>query len=153
MGIILFTFGDSDINDMSILAAIRNGRNTAHSLRTSLAVLLLILYVAGTSGIERLHQFFHSHDHLVAHSEIQEKDPCHRSIYHNEKDKGCGHHSHLIVTDKCELCDLIFHTDQILLSTNESPALQFFTIDSGFCTSDVPISGQLIHSSRAPPEA
>jgi hypothetical protein len=136
---------------MTFLAAIRR-RNAALGLRTLLSVLLLILYVAGTSGIEGLHQFFHSHDHSVTHSEAQEQDPCHRSIYHDVADKGCGHHSHLIVRDKCELCDLLFHTDQILLSTYESPALGFFAVDSIFRESDVPVSGQLIHSSRAPPE-
>jgi hypothetical protein len=136
---------------MSFLAAIR-GKNVAHGLRTSLAVLLLTLYAAGTSGIEGLHQLFHSHDHSVAHSETQEQDPCHRSIYHHVTDKRCGHHSHLIVRDKCELCDVLFCTDQILLSTHESPALLFFAVDFVFCEPDVPVSRQLIHSSRAPPE-
>lgn len=151
MEIILFTFGDSDTNYMSFMAAIRR-RNTGQGLRILVAVLLLTLYFAGTSGIEVLHQFFHSHNHLVAHSEAQENDPCHRSIYHQETDKGCGHHSHLIIRDKCELCDLIFHTDQILLSTHESPALQFFAVDFGFYAPDIPVTGQSIHSSRAPPE-
>jgi hypothetical protein len=152
MEIILFTFGDFEINYMAFMAAIRI-RYAGHGLRTLLAVLLLTFYVAGTSGIEGLHHFFHSHNHLVAHSEAQESDPCHRSIYHHQADKGCGHHSHLIVRDKCELCDLLFHTDEILLSSHERAALQFFAVNFGFYTPDVLVTGQLIHSSRAPPEA
>ena len=134
---------------MSILPAIR--RKTMHGFRTVFTSLLLVLYIASTFQIEVLHKFFHSHDHLVSHAEAQEEDPCHRAIYHHDLEKGCGHHSHILVTNKCDLCDLIFHTDQILLSNFESPSIDFFAIDFVFNSPDITCSGQSIDSSRAPP--
>jgi hypothetical protein len=135
---------------MSLQAAI-TGRRTAQRLKSLLSVLLLAFYVAGTSQTEVLHQFFDSHDHLVSHSAEQEKDPCHRSVYHLDMETGCGHHSHIVTTDKCELCDLIVHSDEILLSTFENSSTPFFTIDFMFCSSNIERNSQSLLSSRAPP--
>jgi hypothetical protein len=134
---------------MSLLAAIR-GRK-AHGLKALPYILLLTFYVAGTANFEWLHEFLHSHDHLVSHSEVQEKDPCHRAIYHHEAEKGCGHDSHIVVTEKCELCDSIFHSDQILLSKPESRFLQFSSLDFVLCSPEPVSIGLSILSSRAPP--
>jgi hypothetical protein len=134
---------------MSLLAAIR--RKAIHGFRTAFAVLLLAFFVVGNSQRETIHQFFHSHDHLVSHTEAQEKDPCHREIYHHDKEKGCGHHSHIVVTDECDLCDLIFHTDQILLSDFERSSVEFLAVDFVFSLPDFVGTGQSIDSSRAPP--
>jgi hypothetical protein len=58
--------------------------------------LLLVLFAAGTSNLELLHSFAHSHDAAVTHSSEQESDPCHRAIYHSDIEQGCHHDSHLI---------------------------------------------------------
>jgi hypothetical protein len=134
---------------MSTLAAIRRSK-AAHGLRTVFSILLLVFYVAGASQMEALHLLFHTHSQ-ISHSEEQEKDPCHLSVYHLEVEKGCGHHAHIVVTDKCELCDVICYTDSILLSAHESQAPEFFTIDFVLASVDIVDVGQTIVSSRAPP--
>jgi hypothetical protein len=134
---------------MALLAAIR-GRKL-RGLTLPLCTLLLAFYVTGPSQFELLHKLIHTHDHSVSHTATQEEDPCHRAIYHNDIEKGCSHHSHIVVTDKCELCDLISHTDQILLSISESVHSQFFSVDFNFCSPEVLSIGQSILPSRAPP--
>jgi hypothetical protein len=133
---------------MHLLAAIRRG--TTHSAKAALYILLLAFYVAGTSQVEVLHELIHSHNNLISHSQQEEKDPCHRAVYHHETEKGCGH-SHIVVTDKCELCDLISHTDQVLLSRFDSPSIEFVTVDFVCSSSDIAGAGQSNNSSRAPP--
>lgn len=134
---------------MSLLAVMRDEK--ARGLKALFYILLLTFYVAGPSGFELLHELSHSHRHLVSHSEPQEKDPCHRAIYHHDVEKGCGHNSHIVVTDKCELCDMIFHTDQIVLSNSESTARQFISTEFAFCSTEFVSTGQSILPSRAPP--
>jgi hypothetical protein len=134
---------------MSLLAAIRG--KAIQDFRTVFAVFLLTSYIIGTSQLETLHQFLHSHDHLVSHTQAQEKDPCHREIYHHDNEKGCGHHSHIAVTNKCELCDLIFHTDLIFLARSESQSILFFPVDFVPVLPDVVSLSQSILSLRAPP--
>ena len=142
--------GTSEIS-MSTPEAIR--KRKAPGLRTVFSILLLAFYVAGAVQIEALHLLFHTNNQQISHSEAQENDPCHRSVYHQEAEKGCGHHSHIVVTGKCELCDIIAHTDSILLSTFESQAHQFLTVDFVFASPEVVFAGQTILSSRAPPVA
>lgn len=120
-------------------------------MNTVLCIILLTFYLAGASQFQGLHQLFHWHDHSVSHSELQEQDPCHRAIYHDDQEKGCGHHSHIVVTDKCELCDLTSPEDQIILSSAENKTIQFFSIDQTFGPSKVTGIRQTIDSSRAPP--
>jgi hypothetical protein len=98
---------------MRLLAFAR--KKMRRGLRSAVSVFFLLFYVAGvTSQSQGFHQFFHSKNNLVSHTEAQEKDRCHRSIYHDDVKTGCGHSSHVVVTDKCPLCDQIFHIDQIL---------------------------------------
>lgn len=80
-----------------------------------LVLVLLVLYLAGTSQFETLHAFVHGHDQVEAHTAEEEADPCHRLIYHDDVAKGCGHASHLIASDRCEMCDLVCHSDQCLV--------------------------------------
>ncbi len=134
---------------MHLLTAIRNG--TAHSVKAALYIFLFAFYVAGTSQVEVLHELIHSHNNLISHSPEEEKDPCHRDVYHHDTEKTCDHHSHIVVTDKCELCDLIFYTDQILLSSVDSPSIHFLVVDFVFNSSDTVGTGHSINSSRAPP--
>ena len=134
---------------MSLLPAKNSG--VVHGLKAALYIFLLMFYVVGTCQLEALHQFFHSHNNLISHSEEEEKDACHRAVYHPETEKKCDH-SHIVVADKCELCDLIFYTDQVLLSSLSSPSIKFFVVDFVFNSSDIIGTGQSIDSSRAPPE-
>lgn len=134
---------------MAIAAAIR--RKTLHGFTIAVSFLLIVLHAVGPSQLKGLHQVLHSHDHLVSHSEAEEKDPCHNAIYHQDTQKECGHHSHIVVKDNCGLCDLISHTDQILFLSVGSSSVHFFTVDFVICSPDISESRQSGLSSRAPP--
>ncbi len=82
----------------------------------TLTFALLIFYVVGTGKLEVVHSIFHDHAATISHTEEQEEDPCHRAIYHDDVEKGCHHATHLIVSDKCQLCDCATHSDQSLVS-------------------------------------
>jgi hypothetical protein len=133
---------------MSLLSA--KNRGMAHGLKAASYFFLLIFYVTCTSQFEVLHHVFHSHDSLVSHSAEEEKDACHRAVYHHETEQKCDH-SHIVVADKCELCDLISHTEHVLFSSLSSPSIKFFVVDFVFNLSHVVGTRQSIDSSRAPP--
>lgn len=147
----MFSFLHSRLLSKTMFLKAAIGKTMVHDIKTVLYLFLLTFYMAGTSQFEALHGLFHPHDHTVAHSAAQEQGACHRAIYHSYQDKGCGHHSHIVVADKCELCDLIVHTDQIFLPAFESKTLQFFTIGVTFSAPTFVGICQTIDSSRAPP--
>jgi len=91
-------------------------KSVSKSLKTLSAILLLFFYLVGATQIELLHRFFYAHDTTFIHSVEQEKDLCHRTIYHIEKKDGCEHNSHLIRVEKCCPCNVLFHSDQIAFS-------------------------------------
>lgn len=115
-------------------------------------VLLLLLYLIGSSNVELFHSFAHDDEILITHSDEQEKDPCHRLIYHSDVKDGCGHESHLVVADKCSMCDVAYQSDQGIL--------KIFTFKSAFpfevelysrYKTDLDSYWAVISSSRAPP--
>lgn len=101
-------------------------------------LVLLLIYFAGTSHLEVLHSFYHHHDKSVTHSEEQENNPCHRSIYHFDFDelaKNCGHNAHLVVADKCTICDHNVHQDHLLadlaeISFKDFPSQEFISLSA-----------------------
>ena len=117
-----------------------------------IAVILLSSYVVGTSQFALLHEFIHSHNHFVSHTETDEADLCHRAVYHNDGQKNCGHHSHIVVADKCELCDSISHSDQVFVSSVESNYQRLFPVDFSLHSQEEPVRiGPSGLPSRAPP--
>lgn len=118
-----------------------------------LTVLLLILYVAGSSNLEIFHSMVHDHALAVTHSEEEEKDPCHQLIYHHNYDaeQECNHEEHLIASDKCEMCDLAFRGDQNFLSNPASSNVEFPSRQFDFYKLSLDSYWAVISSSRAPP--
>ncbi|MBL7870650.1 MAG: hypothetical protein JNM78_03490 [Cyclobacteriaceae bacterium] len=124
-------------------------RNTAKILAV---VLLAAAYISGNSPGEAFHKFFHNQETLV-HTVDQEKDSCHRTIYHQEKEDGCKHKTHISKVEQCTLCHALSHIDQIVISDSTCE----------FISTDVEIVGKIIshHFSladtnlpaRAPPVA
>ena len=90
-------------------------------LNALLAMVLLVLYVAGNTGSGIVHQLFHTGLSLVLHTPAQERDVCHRAIYHFGKDP--KHNVHLTVSDKTDRCHLLVHADQLAIDIPEQPAL------------------------------
>jgi len=108
------------------------------------------LYLLGVPDSDILHASIHNHPQ-VSHTEEQEKDPCHRSLYHDDVEQGCRHGAHLIASDKCALCDMTIHTDHALLMA---------VVDGGhgsdntrflFYAEDPDSRSVVISLSRAPP--
>jgi len=77
-------------------------------------LLLLLLYVLGSSNLELVHQLSHPYEAAELHSVQHESDPCHVAVYHQKRDGGCGHTSHFVKEDKCSLCDIQFHSNTIV---------------------------------------
>lgn len=80
-------------------------------LKTFAGILLLGLYLTGNVQVESFHQFFHSLEKAL-HSSEQEKDPCHRAIYHEAKNEGCNHKTHVTAVKNCPLCHVVPFNDQ-----------------------------------------
>lgn len=116
-----------------------------------LMFLLSILYLGSTSYPALLHSVVHSHETAVAHSGDQERDPCHRSIYHHDRQSGCDHDSHLIVSDKCKMCDLAFHGDQTIVPHIEISSGKFDVEYFDSYKQNLAAYRAVISSSRAPP--
>jgi hypothetical protein len=125
--------------------------NFTESLKAFSAIILLLLYGIGNIPVALIHQFVHAHDAVVAHTIEQEKDPCHLSIYHAYRDGSCHHETHVTKVEKCNLCHLIFHNDQIVLSSSTSQFIQSFCFINDRVVSALlrDITDQL--PSRAPP--
>ena len=113
--------------------------------------LLLILYLVGTSQLGFLYAFGHDHEVQISHSYKEEKDPCHRQIYHNDVEAGCDHDVHLTISDKCYLCDFAVHTDKTLLTPALPLTLKFDQNFVSFCKSNPDNYWAVLSSSRAPP--
>ncbi len=76
-------------------------------LKTQMYVsLLLLLYLAGNVHVESFHEAFHSLEKSL-HSVEQEEDPCHRAIYHEVKNDGCDHKTHVTEIKQCPLCHVV----------------------------------------------
>jgi hypothetical protein len=114
-------------------------------------LLLVVLYIVGTSQLGFLYALGHDHDVQISHSQKEEKDPCHRQIYHNDVEAGCDHDVHLTVINKCDLCDFAVHVDKTLLT----PALRLTQkLDQNFVSfykSNLESYWAVLSSSRAPP--
>jgi hypothetical protein len=80
-------------------------------------VLLVLLYLIGSVQLESFHSLLHASEETALHSSDKELDPCHISIYHQERDGACAHKTHVSGKHTCPLCHGIFHTDHLLLST------------------------------------
>lgn len=136
-------------NDMIKRVIIKKTRSGAVR---ALTLLLMILYISGTTSIEILHSMLHNDQvTAVAHTQTEEQDPCHRIIYHNDTEHGCDDDSHLATSDKCEMCDVAFHADQTGLPDVLFNAAHFFNAHFSLYKENLDSYCAVIASSRAPP--
>ncbi len=114
------------------------------------AAVLLFLYVLGNVQVESFHQAFHSLEKAL-HSTEQEKDPCHRAIYHEATKEGCDHKTHVTAVKKCPLCHVVPFNEQLLTVSNSvKPSF----LPNEFKQQPIPVEihGSILHlPSRAPP--
>ncbi len=125
-------------------------RNRNRNIFQVLTFLLLGAYAAGTSQSQIFHSLTHDHT-AELHSDEQEEDACHRLIFHGDNERGCGHGAHLLVSDKCEMCDLVCHWGGGLLPAIGYKSIAFSQHHFTVHQSDFEGCGFVIASSRAPP--
>ena len=126
------------------------GKSESHT--TVLGIfLLLILFIVGTSHAGLLYAFGHDRHVQVSHSYNEERDPCHRKIYHNDVNAGCDHDVHLTVVDKCDLCKFAVHVDKALLTSVNQLTLKLDQNTVSFYKRNLDSYWAVLSSSRAPP--
>lgn len=103
-------------------------KNLIGFIKYAAIVLLAASYLVGNAPFEAFHKIFHPQEAIVVHTIDQEKNSCHRSIYHQEKETNCAHKAHLAKLDKCKLCHALSHSDHIA-SFNSS--CEFIQVDIG----------------------
>jgi hypothetical protein len=116
------------------------------------SVTVALLYIFSLLTTELIHPVLHQHHNHSLHSAADEKDPCHREIYHGEKEDATQHHQHLTpVNEKCGLCDIILHNEHlqadyyhILKPAGTKQAVKIFTdtLSIGFLS---------LYQARGPP--
>jgi hypothetical protein len=115
-------------------------------------LFLLVIYLVGTVELSSFHALLHNtQNQKELHSAVNESSGCHQSVYHNKKDQGCEHKSHIVANKKCDLCHLSlesFHFASI------RPA-DYFTISLELPSCEIEaaiVGGTFSHlPSRAPP--
>lgn len=132
---------------MSFLKTIVDRGRIGDGLKTLSVILLLALYIGGNTS----YGLFHGHDSFQSHSVEKENDPCHRAIYHFEKENGCKHQSHFSKNEKCCECHLLCHSDQLIIRTSSTPFLNTDSIIRVVLTFSHLEGIFLYHPSRAPP--
>lgn len=115
------------------------------------AVLLLFLYLIGSSRVESFHELFVLHQPPELHAAEQEADPCHRSIYHQELSSDCEHSTHLVDNHKCPLGDAQIHSAQILESVFIVAPVSFALVSARATQSSAAEGFYSYSSGRAPP--
>jgi hypothetical protein len=100
-------------------------KGAGNVLKTFASLLLLTIYLAGSIQVDVLHQVLHAHDNAVAHTAEQEKDACHLSVYHQQKNKGCDHDAHFVKRENCNFCHAVFHSEPIVLPHLSVKSFQF----------------------------
>jgi len=88
-----------------------------HAWRLLSAGLLFVLYTLGSTQLGFVHQLFHPGELTATHTAVQEKNPCHRNLYHGER-SGCNHEYHLAKLTVCNFCHTFIPADQIVFSTD-----------------------------------
>ena len=125
--------------------------NITHALRQTCWVLLLALYAAAALKVDSIHELMHAREFAELHSVAQENNPCHKSIYHQEAEKGCEHKSHITENTKCPLCEYNSSVDE-LLTDYASEAHNTPTASLVIFTSEgIQFLSGLAHADRGPP--
>lgn len=80
--------------------------------RISLAWTIALVYLLGSLSFESLHKLVADHP-VIEHTQEHEQDPCHITLFHDERAGGCEHTTHVAEADNCTLCD---HSLPVLLA-------------------------------------
>jgi hypothetical protein len=121
-------------------------------LRFSGAMVLVLIYLVSGARLNTLHRLFHDDQHAVEHFAENEKDPCHRTIYHKDT-SGCDHRSHVSEVTKCNYCDITSVPDHISLPELAVDEQHIIATPFDPLVDHCSTSSRLNLSARAPPTA
>jgi hypothetical protein len=76
-------------------------------LKSLSGALLLLLYLAGTIGVEWLHEKIHDSVEAELHFPEAEQNTCHLALYNQAAD--CGHDQHITQDNDCDHCQILNH--------------------------------------------
>ena len=99
---------------------------------------MLLLYLAGTIGVEWLHEKIHDSVEAELHSPEAEQNSCHLALYHQAAD--CGHDQHITQADDCDHCQILNHQVHDL----ENVVSSFISIDEE--THNTVYHGTVVHT-------
>ena len=92
------------------------------TLKSRLAQLLLGFFLLVNIPFQSFHSLLHEHhesENTAFHSVENEKDACHRRIFHHDSRNGCEHKSHIVKGEKtCEWCKFFPIKDIFILDEN-----------------------------------
>jgi hypothetical protein len=111
---------------------------------------LLLLYLAGNVHLQSFHEAFHSLEKSL-HSVEQEEDPCHRAIYHEVKNDGCDHKTHVTEIKQCPLCHVVPINVQHFEPTNSFQTFKGLSDFIDHLPSTVVVDHLIDVPARAPP--
>lgn len=120
-------------------------------LRQAGLCLLLVLYSLAAFKVDSFHALFHAQELKELHSAAQESNLCHKSIYHQESDKGCEHKSHFTENTKCPLCEYNVSADHLFRENSDAEKLLTASSPKALYRFDVISIAQFSHADRGPP--
>lgn len=120
--------------------------------RITLALAMVLVYLLSSVSFESLHQLVTDHP-VIEHTLEHEQDPCHITLFHDERAGGCEHTTHVAEVDTCTLCD---HSLPVLLAllpeALPTPAFSSDTMETDIITKSK--KGVTLYiTGRAPPRA
>jgi hypothetical protein len=125
--------------------------STPKFLRALSAAFLLSLYVGGNTQVGFIHELLHTEE-ATNHSDIQEQNPCHRSIYHGEA-SGCKHQYHLVKVNTCSFCHMLTPIDEVMFSSTDKDH-KYYSARTGTTVHSFLSDSEIeLFLSRAPPLA
>lgn len=128
-------------------------RKPTSKLGSILTLVLLLVYAASALRLNSIHQLFHAEKITELHSAEKESDPCHKNIYHQQKESGCEHKSHITENTKCNFCEYSGGFKEIL-SDRLNPTVSFAALNpDSFYKEEIYLLYLYRGEGRGPPKA
>ena len=98
-----------------------------------ISVLMLLIYLFGSSAILSFHEHHEHHEHHAHHAHHAHHDQellfCENLYQDSSYDSHCSHDSHVIsLKEKCAICDHFSHSDPVILDISINTVLELVTV-------------------------
>ena len=93
-----------------------------------ISVLMLLIYLFGSSAILSFHEHHEHHEHHAHHD--QELLFCENLYQDSSYDSDCSHDSHIIsLKEKCAICDHLSNFKPVILENTIKSNIDFFSVN------------------------